>query len=115
MKVAVPNNGEIVNQHFGRSTSFILATIENGKVQDIEEVSTEELSHRHQRLADFLQKKGVSMIIAGGIGEGASSALTDNGMDIIKGAEGNCRKVLEDFSKGELKSKDITCGHQEHN
>lgn len=114
LKVAVPNIGDKVNQHFGRSTSFIIATVEDGRIKDTEQVSTEALTHRHKELADFLQGKGVSMVIAGGIGEGASEALADNGMDIIKGAEGSYKQVLEDFAKGGLKSKDIICGDHEH-
>jgi predicted Fe-Mo cluster-binding NifX family protein len=114
LKVAVPNNKGAVNQHFGQSTSFILATVENGSVKNIEELSTGEYAHQHKKLADLLREKGVSMIIAGGIGEGASGALVDKGMDIIKGTEGSYRQVLEDFAKGELKSKDLLCGNQTH-
>ncbi len=31
MKIAIPNNEDMVNQHFGKSKSFIIATIEDKK------------------------------------------------------------------------------------
>jgi len=114
LRVAVPVDGELVKRHFGRSISFVLATVEDGSVKDIERISAESLTHKHHELADFLQEEGVSMVIAGEIGEKAVNALMENGMDIITGVEGSYRQVLEDFAKGELKSKDLLCGQVGH-
>ena len=32
MKIAIPNKGNMVNQHFGMSESFVIATIEDKKL-----------------------------------------------------------------------------------
>lgn len=32
MKISVPINGNMVNQHFGMSKSFIIATVEDKKI-----------------------------------------------------------------------------------
>jgi predicted Fe-Mo cluster-binding NifX family protein len=114
MKVAVPVDGNEVNTSFDRSTVFIIASVESGRVMNIEEVSAEKFGHKHQKLADYLHEKGVSMVIAGNIEKSALSALINKGMDIIKGVEGSYMQVLNDFSRGELISKDLLCGHEDY-
>jgi len=70
MKIAIPNNGNIVNQHFGMSKSFIITTVENKKIIQVEVVSASELAHQHQGLAELLVGHGATVVITGGIGGG---------------------------------------------
>lgn len=111
MKIAIPNNGTELNQHFGKSKSFMIGTIENGKVKNMQEVSTEELAHQHEGLADLLVKHNVDVVITGGIGMGALEALKNKGFKVIKGAQGECRNVMESYIKGELEDKNVMCNH----
>ena len=111
MKIALPNNGNMVNQHFGMSKSFVVATIEDKKILNIEEISAETLSHQHQGLADLLVKQGATVVITGGIGGGALSGLQQNGLEVIKGASGEYKKVIEEYINGTLEDKDVTCNH----
>jgi Uncharacterized conserved protein len=111
MKIAIPNNGELVNQHFGMSKSFAIVSVEENKVLNVEEVSAEELSHQHQGLANLLVNEGASVVIVGGIGGGALTGLKQNGLKVIKGASGEYIKVVEEYLKGTLEDKDVTCNH----
>lgn len=111
MKLAIPNNGNMVNQHFGMSQSFAILTIEDKKVVNIEEVSTVELAHQHQGLADLLVNNGVSVVITGGIGGGAIAGLHQNGLQVIKGASGEYMKVVEEYISGTLVDRDVVCNH----
>lgn len=111
MKIAIPNNDNMVNQHFGMSKSFVIATIEDKKIVNIEEISAAELSHKHQGLADLLSNKGATVVIVGGIGGGAIAGLKSNGLEVIKGATGEYLKVIEEYINGTLENKDITCNH----
>ena len=111
MKIAIPNNNSMVNQHFGMSKSFVIATIEDKKILNIEEISAVELQHKHQGLADLLVKHGATVVITGGIGEGAIGGLQQNGLEVIKGASGEYDKVLIEYINGTLEDKNITCNH----
>ncbi|MBU3113456.1 NifB/NifX family molybdenum-iron cluster-binding protein [Clostridium lacusfryxellense] len=111
MKIAIPNKGSLVNQHFGMSKSFVIATIEDKKVLSFEEISATELSHQHQGLADLLKNQGATVVITGGIGGGAISGLEQNGLQVIKGASGEYKKVLDEYINGTLENKDVTCNH----
>jgi predicted Fe-Mo cluster-binding NifX family protein len=117
MKIAIPNNGNMVNQHFGMSKSFVIATIEDKKVLNIEEISTAELTHQHKGLADLLARQGATVVITGGIGGGAIDGLLSNGLEVIKGAAGEYKKVIEEYISGTLENKDVTCNHhgEHHN
>lgn len=111
MKIAIPNNGNMINQHFGMSQSFVIATIEDKKILNIEEISAAELAHQHQGLADLLVKQGATVVITGGIGGGAVSSLQQNGLEVIKGASGEYKKVIEEYINGNLEDKNVICNH----
>ena len=70
-----------VFQHFGRTETFRLYTIEGGKVTKKEDVSAAETGG-HSALAPFLKEHGVTALIAGGIGGGAREALASCGIEV---------------------------------
>lgn len=117
MKIAIPNNGDMVNQHFGMSKSFVIATVEDKKVMKIEEISSAEFAHQHQGLADLLVKHGTNVVITGGIGEGAITGLQHNGLRVIRGASGEYINAIEEYINGNLEDKNIICNHhgEHHN
>lgn len=111
MKIALPKDGEMLNQHFGRSQKFLIATVENNQVIEAREVGTEALAHNHAGLSGLLISQGVSLVILGGIGQPALEALRSSGLDVIRGASGSCADVLERYLSGELSDRDATCSH----
>ena len=82
------------------SKSFVIATISDKKILSLEEISSAELTHQHQGLADLLVKQGATVVIAGGIGEGAISGLKQNGLEVIKGASGEYKNVILEYING---------------
>lgn len=111
MKIALPNIGDMVNPHFGTSKSFAIVTVETNEITNIEEVSTVELAHQHDSLADLLVKKGVTLVITGGIGGGAIAGLKRYGLDVIKGATGDIKAVIQKYIEGNLEDKNEVCNH----
>lgn len=111
MKIALPNIGNMINPHFGTSKSFVIVSVDNGKIINAEEISTAALAHQHEGLADLLVKNGVSVVIAGGIGGGAIAGLENCNLKVIKGAAGEYKMVIEEYLKGNLKDKNVVCNH----
>jgi predicted Fe-Mo cluster-binding NifX family protein len=101
----------MVNQHFGQSKCFLIATIENQQVINKQEISSESLQHNHAGLSGLFLSEGVSLVITGGIGKPALDALKENGLEVIKGASGKCEVVLEQYLKGALDDQNVTCNH----
>lgn len=109
MKIAVPfANGEVF-QHFGHTEHFKLYEIEAEQVVSSEIVDTN--GSGHEALADFLADRSVSVLLCGGIGGGAQAALTDAGIEICSGAQGDADAAVNAYLSGELKSAGVNCDH----
>lgn len=111
MKLAMPKDGEMLNQHFGHSKNFLIATIENDQVVNRQEVSTDALQHNHAGLSGLLISQGVSVVILGGIGQPALDALRTQGLNVIRGVSGSCEEVLQKYVQGQLTDRNVSCNH----
>ncbi|MGE5379896.1 MAG: NifB/NifX family molybdenum-iron cluster-binding protein [Methylocystaceae bacterium] len=111
MKIAMPKNGVMVNQHFGQSRNFLIAAVENRRIVEQYEVGSEVLQHNHAGLSGLLLDEGVSLVIVGGIGQPAYTALQEKGLAVIRGASGTCEEVLNQYLSGQLHDQNISCAH----
>lgn len=112
VKIAVASDDEMVTNHFGHCKNFNIYHIENGKI--VSNNSVFNPGHKPGFLPNFLKDLGVNVIIAGGMGGGAMELFNDNGIEVILGAEGNAREVVELYMKGELISSDSVCHEHAH-
>ena len=112
MKIAVTyDNGEVF-QHFGKTESFKIYNVEDNAVVSSEVIGSN--STGHGALAGLLAEQGVNVLICGGIGGGAQAALTEAGIELCAGAQGNTDQVVEADLKGELESSGVNCDHHHH-
>ena len=99
MKVALPIEGDQINQHFGRSQQFIIAEIEGGQIGALEVIEASRLQHNHRGLSSLLIASGAKTVIAGGIGQPARKALEDSGLSVISGARGSYQEVSAELCR----------------
>ena len=113
MKVAITyENGEVF-QHFGRTPQFKVYEIADGKVDSSEVIDTNGTGHG--ALAGFLKDLGAEVMICGGIGGGAISAMSEAGIKVYAGASGSADEVIASYIAGILpESGDATCDHHDH-
>lgn len=112
MKIAVTyDNGEVF-QHFGKTESFKVYEVEDNKVISSEVIGSNGTGHG--ALAGLLAEQGVDVLICGGIGGGAQTALTEAGIELCAGAQGNTDQAVESYLKGELVSSGVNCDHHHH-
>ena len=116
MKIAVPYSDGQVFQHFGKSEQFKIYDTIDDEIISSEIVDTS--GSGHSALADFLKEKGAGVLICGGLGVGAVTALQNAGIQILGGAEGEADKCVEEFLGGRLHfgasgcaSCSSSCGH----
>lgn len=93
------DNGNIF-MHFGRSEQFKIYDIHDDKVLNEQVVGTGGTGHG--ALAGLLANGGVDTLICGGIGGGAINALTQAGITVYAGAQGNCDACVEALIAGTL-------------
>ncbi len=113
MKVAVTyENGEIF-QHFGRTPQFKVYEIENGGIQSDRVLDTGDTGHG--ALVGFLQEEGAKVLICGGIGGGAISAMDGAGIKVYAGASGKADDAVQAYLSGTLaENGEATCDHHDH-
>ena len=109
MRIAVTyENGEIF-QHFGHTESFKIYEIKDNKVISSEVISSN--GSGHGALAALLGDNAVDVIICGGIGGGAQSALEAQKIELCAGASGNADEAVEAYLRGELINTGANCDH----
>ncbi len=109
MKIAVTyENGEVF-QHFGHTSEFKIYEVQDKKVVSSEVIGTD--GNGHEALAGVLAAEEVDVLICGGIGGGAQSALSDNGIEICSGATGSADAAVEAYLKGEIENAGVNCNH----
>ena len=113
MRIGVTYENGMVFQHFGHTEQFKLYDVENGEIREIQIVDTN--GQGHGALAAFLTQAGVDILICGGIGGGAKTALAEAGIKLFGGVSGNADKAVEDFVAGKIAyDPDVQCTKHEH-
>ena len=113
MRIAVTyENGQIF-QHFGHTETFKIYDVEEGKVVHSEVVDTN--GSGHGALAGVLNALNADVLICGGIGGGAQTALAAAGIKLFGGVSGDADEAVEAFINETLDyNPDVKCSHHEH-
>ena len=107
-----PSNGEIF-QHFGHTEQMKLYEVEDQTVRSSEVKSTN--GRGHGALAGFLRDEGVDVLICGGIGGGAQTALKEAGIRLYGGVSGSADEAVKALINGDLDyNPNVRCGHHNH-
>ncbi len=107
MRIAISTDGDVVSAHFGRCPSFTIIEIDNGKVIDKQTIANP--GHHPGFLPEFLHKKGVECIIAGGMGHRAEGLFSQAGIQTIMGISGGIDEVIDKIIKGTLEGGESLC------
>jgi predicted DNA-binding protein (UPF0251 family)/predicted Fe-Mo cluster-binding NifX family protein len=114
MKIAVPSNGGMVDEHFGHCREFMVFEVAGGKVMGESVLPSADGCGCKSGIASELARIGVTHLVAGNMGEGAVRVLGANGIAVIRGASGKARAAAEDFAAGALADSGAGCaGHGE--
>lgn len=112
MKIAVASENSMVTEHFGHCTNFNIYDVEDGKI--VKETSIDNPGHKPGFLPNFLNDKGVNVIISGGMGAGAIEIFNEKGIKVITGASGSAKGVVQSYLDGKLKSNNHVCREHQH-
>ena len=112
MKIAVTYDNGNIFQHFGKTEFFKVYEVKDNKVVSSEVIGSNGTGHG--ALAGLLAEQGISVLICGGIGGGAQSALAEAGIELCSGAQGDADTAVDAYLKGELVSTGVNCDHHHH-
>ena len=113
MRIAVTYGNGNVFQHFGHTAQFAIYDVADGQI--IGSAVIPALGAGHGALAGFLQKSRVEVLICGGIGGGAQTALKEAGIQLYGGVQGPVEDAVRAFLAGTLGyDPDVHCDHHDH-
>jgi len=112
MRIAVTYQAGMVFQHFGHTEQFKLYDVENGKIVSSQVVDTN--GQGHGALSGFLAQANVDVLICGGIGGAAQTALREDGIQFFGGVSGQADEAVRAYLAGDLGyDPDVHCDHHE--
>ena len=112
MKYAVPVSGGVVSAHFGHCEQFALIEVDETKKQILKKELVNPPGHEPGLLPPWLAEKGVSLVIAGGMGSRAQGLFQQNKIGVITGImESDPEKAVLSHLNGILATGANTCDH----
>ena len=113
MKLAVTFENGNIFQHFGHTENFKIYDIENGVIKESRVVNSNGAGHG--ALAGFLKNEGVDVLICGGIGAGAQTALANAGIRLYGGVSGSADEAADAFLEDRLEyDANVKSSHHHH-
>lgn len=110
MKIAVTYDNGNIFQHFGKTENFKVYEVEDNKVVSSEVIGSNGTGHG--ALAGLLSDQGVNVLICGGIGGGAQTALAEAGIKLYGGVTGSADDAVAAFLADKLDyNPNIQCSH----
>ncbi len=115
MKVALPSRNNNIDDHFGHCEFFSVYTFDlNTKtVLNIEVVESPNGCGCKSNIGATLAQKGVTLMLAGNMGNGAVNNLKSAGIEVIRGCSGELENVAQAYLNGELTDSTISCTSHE--
>ena len=111
-KIALPTKDESVDNHFGHCEKFTVYTVsDDKKVVEKSFYEAPKSCGCKSNLAAELANEGVSVLIAGGIGQGAVNKLKESGIEVFMGFQGETQEVVERWLGGEKGNYSICPPH----
>lgn len=116
IKIATPvDDRHEVHGHFGHCDAYDIFSLDNdNNVVNVEHIPSLAGCGCKSGIAADLSRMGVSVMIAGNIGQGAVMKLGSEGINVVRGASGDAQKAVLDFVNGTLIDNQQTCDHHEH-
>jgi predicted Fe-Mo cluster-binding NifX family protein len=109
MILAIPSKGTQVDDHFGHCEFYRLFTVEDSKIVSEKRLDSPAGCGCKSNIAQELARQGVSVMLAGNMGQGAVNKVSAAGIKVIRGCSGDVREVMESFISGTLRDSGETC------
>ena len=112
MRYAVPGNNDVVATHFGHCQQFALIDVDEERKAIVEKEIVPSPEHEPGLFPQWLAEKGVSVVIACGMGSRAQNLFGQNRIKVVINVlEGDPEKVVLDYIGDTLETGDNVCDH----
>ncbi|MCR5395733.1 MAG: NifB/NifX family molybdenum-iron cluster-binding protein [Bacteroidales bacterium] len=113
-KIAVPTRENVVDDHFGHCEYYTIYTVDdNNQVTDRSRLDSPQGCGCKSNIASVMEEMGISLMLAGNMGNGAYAKLTDHHIEVIRGCHGATEQVIQDYLAGKLHDSAEACDHHD--
>jgi len=110
LTIAVPSRNGMVDEHFGHCEAFTIFTVDESRaIAGEERFTPPPACGCKSNLIPTLVDMGVSVLVAGNMGEGAVMRLGQSGIKVIRGASGSVRDAVQAWLDGRLRDRQELC------
>lgn len=114
MILALPTRDGNIDDHFGHCDHYTLITVDDDKnIVSSERMDSPEGCGCKSDIAPILADKGVKVMLAGNMGQGAVNILTQNGIQVVRGCTGPIEDVAAKWLAGKLEDSAEVCNHHD--
>ena len=112
MRYAIPVSGGMLSEHFGHCEHFALIDVDEEKKEILRKELVPSPGHQPGLLPQWLAEKGVSVVIASGMGSRAQNLFRQNCIDVVIGTlDSDPEKAILSYLNGSLATGDNICDH----
>ena len=113
MRLAVPTRDGHVDDHFGHCAYYTVFDIEDGQIVRTERLDSPEGCGCKSNIASVMQEMGITLMLAGNMGNGALNKLESHGIRVIRGCKGDIEAVVGGYLSGFIMDSGESCDHHE--
>ncbi len=113
MKIALPSRGDLIDDHFGHCEYFTIFITENAELVHEEIIPSPVGCGCKSDIATTLAEMGVTMMLAGNMGDGAVNVLKNSGIEVVRGCSGSVKEVALAWLAGTLTDSGDSCHEHE--
>ena len=112
MRIAIPLVDGKLATHFGHCEQFALLDVNPAEKKILKREDIASPPHEPGLLPRWLGDRGVTMIIAGGMGQRAQSLFAEQGIQVAVGVPAETpEKIVGDYIAGALQTGENLCDH----
>ncbi len=115
MRIAVPTKeNNQIDAHFGHCEFYKIYTVsDQNQVISEERLDSPQGCGCKSNIAETFQTMGITIMLAGGIGNGAINNLKARGVDVVRNCEGDVSHIVAKYLAGEVKDGGSNCSAHE--
>ena len=113
MKIAVPTRDGRVDDHFGHCAYYTIFEIAGGKVVGSTKMASPQGCGCKSGIAPILKQMGVTVMLAGNMGQGAKNVLEAQRIEVVRGCSGDVDELVREYLSGNISDNGQACDHHD--
>ena len=113
MKIAVPTREGHVDDHFGHCAYYTIFDVIDGKIVSTSRLASPEGCGCKSGIAVVLKQMGVSVMLAGNMGQGAKNVLEAQRIEVVRGCSGDVAELVLSYLEGKVSDNGESCDHHD--